>query len=459
MKWALASAVTLVVAGTLLSTPSVASGVASEEATSLRESRSSIQAIPWCSSEGQRNCIESVEYLLDGEWQIAPVAEVGPDGAVVHSTPGLIHEFGRTLIRAEAFERYDIDGNQHPAYQLQIQSRPFGKVLWEPLIALCDASKEMQGNPQPGTDPCIRAPWLADTAYRMTFRSSRFQPILAMTSVMDVETAYEAIPGGVRFSLAGRPGASQWRLGWGPGEKSDRVDAVTRGWEGLITDARGANGLGSGCANLGIVNAYSNGGGGRMPEWDAQTGSLSFGVSGRHFAPDGSIYRGMAEIVVPGALARCLWKVDPRQTARMEVEVYTENGEEAAGTKSISYDAKADLVKMIAIDFTYSQKQITARPTPIAALPGKKSCNITNTVCVTIDRARKSAEVLLAKVTGVSEVIAVALRGTREAGPQVGAPVNRGKASLTVKLAGSKSKGQTWVVRTPSTFISSFHIG
>jgi hypothetical protein len=459
MKLALASAVTLVVAGTLLSTSSAASEVASEQVTSLREGRSAIQAIPWCTSEGQWNCVESVEYLVDGQWQTALVAETPSWGGAVLDSPGLTHEMGRTQIRAEAFERYDVDGTEHRAYQLQLQAWPHGKILLDPVFPFCDASKEGQGNPVPGTDPCIRGPWLAETSYRMTFRSSRFQPILAMASMRGMDTTFEEIPGGVRFSLGGSPGASQMTYGWGPGAEADKVDAVSYEWAGLITDARGRNGVLAGCKGLGIVTAHSNGYGGQMPEWDAKTGSLSFGVGGRHYAPDGSLYRGRAEIFVPGPLARCMWKVDPRQTARMEVEVYTENGEEAAGTKSIAYDSDADLVKMIAVDFTYSEKQIAARSTPIDAKLGVRSCDPVRSVCVTVDRARKTAKVSVSKVAGASEVVAVALRGTREEGPQVSASVKKGKASLTVKLSGGKSKGQVWVVRTPSTFISSFQVG
>ena len=456
MKRALMSVATLAVMATALAAPSMASG---ESDSSIRGERKAIQAVPWCASEAQWNCIESVEYLVDGQWQMAVVAELPPWGGAVLDSPGLTHEMGRTQIRAEAFERYDVDGTEHPAYQLQLQAWPHGKVLLDPAFPYCDASKEGQGNPQPGTDPCIRGPWLAETSYRMTFRSSRFQPILAMTSMTEMQTNFEEIPGGVSFSLSGRPGASQMTYGWGPGADADKVDAISYEWAGLITDARGVNGLGGGCAGLGIVTAHSNGYGGQMPQWDSKTGSLSFGVGGRHYAPDGSLYKGRAEIFVPGPLARCMWKVDPRQTARMEVEVYTENGEEAAGTKSIAYDAQADLVKMIAIDFTYSRKEIAARPTPITAAPGKKACDVGKTVCVTVDRIRKSAKVSVAKATGSTEVVAVALRGTREDGPQVEAPVKNGKASFTLKLSGSKSKGQVWVVQTRSTFISSFQVG
>lgn len=459
MRHLLAPAVTLIVVGTILSSGSVAVGVTSDAVAEPREERDSMRAIPWCSTEGQWNCIESVEYLVNTQWQTAVVAASPSTGGAVLDSPGLTHEMGRTQIRAEAFERYDVDGTEHPAYQLQLQAWPHGKILWDPVVPYCDASKEGQGNPVQGTDPCIRGPWLAETSYRMTFRSSRFQPILAMTSVRDMETSFEEIPGGLRFSLSGSPGASQMTFDWGPGAKNDKVDAISYEWAGLITDARGANGLGGGCDGLGIVTAHSNGSGGRMPEWNPRTGSLSFGVGGYHYAPDGSLYRGRAEITVPGQLARCLWQVDPRQTARMEVEVYTENGEEAAGTKSIGYDVKADVVKLIAIDFTYSKKQVTARPTPIAAKPGQKACDVAKSLCVAVDRARKTATVTVSKVKGASEVTAVALRGAREDGPQVGASVKNGKASLTVKLSGAKSKGQVWVVRTPSTFISSFQVG
>jgi hypothetical protein len=57
-------------------------------------------------------------------------------------------------------------------------------------------------------------------------------------------------------------------------------------------------------------------------------------------------------------------------------------------------------------------------------------------------------------------VVAVALRGSREDGnTQVTGRVNKGKASFSVPLSGAKSKGQVWVVRTQSTFISSFQVG
>jgi hypothetical protein len=210
---------------------------------------------------------------------------------------------------------------------------------------------------------------------------------------------------------------------------------------------------------MGLASAYSNGNGGQMPEWDARTGSLSFGVSGLHYEPNGTVYKGEAQVFVPGALARCMWKVDPRQTARMEIEVFSENGEEVAGTKAISYDAKLDLVKLIATNFTYSEKQIVARPTPLAAAPGKKVCDSKRVTCVQVDRSRKGAKVTLTKVKGTSQVLAVALRGTREdGGTQVSAQVKKGKATISLKLAGAKAKGQTWVIRTPSTFIASFEV-
>jgi hypothetical protein len=417
-----------------------------------------IRALPWCVDSAEWNCIESVEYMLDGEWRTAEVVALASWGGAVLETPGLSHEEGRTQVRAEAFERYDIDSDVHPAYQVQLQAWPFGNVKWDPPMYMCDASH--QGNPIPGTDACTRAPWLADVPFRMTFRSSRLIPILAMTSVLEATTSYEEVDGGVRFALAGRTGPSQWTLGWGDAEKLDRFDGLTYEWAGLITDARGANGLGANCQGLGIVTARSNGGGSRMPEWNAQTGSLSFGVGGRHYSPDGSVYKGQADIFVPGQLARCLWKVDPRQTSRMEVEVFTENGEESVGTKSIGYDVDADLVKMIARDFTFSQKDIVARPTPLAASPGKAACDSTRTTCVTVDRTRKTAKVMLTKVKSASEVVGVALRGTEEDGrTQVRVAVRGGKAVLTVKLNGKIAQGQVWIVRTPSTFISSFQVG
>jgi len=425
--------------------------------------RKDVRPVLWCQSATDLDCIESVEYKIGDEWQATTVAEVvdwGGKPVAVLDTPGLVHEVGRTQIIAEAFERYDVDGNVHPAYQLQIQSWPQDNgdsVVWDPPINRC-----VDGNPEDptGTDPCWRAPWLAEANYRMTFRSAKLQPILAMANITEMGTSYEAVPGGVRFSLSGRPGPSQWVLDYAVAEQTDTFDGVTYEWGGLITDARGANGLGADCAGLGITTAYSNGNGGQMPQWDSRTGSLSYGVRGFHYAPDGKVYRGMAEIFIPGELARCLFKVDPRQTARMEIEVFGEDGGEIAGTKSIGYEVKEDVVKMIAIDFTYSQKQIVARPTPTLARPGKKACNAAKTVCITVDRSRKAAKVSVTKASGSSQVIAVALDGAKENGrTQVRGSIKKGKATLALKLAGTTSKDQVWVIRTPSAFLASFQVG
>ena len=411
--------------------------------------------LPPCAGPDSMNCIESIEYLLDGEWRTgALLPHDGPDTPFTYGygTPGLVHEAGRTAVNAGLIERDDVNGPPYAAYQFQLQAHPHGTdVLWDPPINRCE-----NGDPgKPGTGPCWRAPWLAETDYRFTFRTNTLVPIFARSSAIGLTVSVEEIAGGRRVAVTGRPGPGQFWID----EKADRAEAITYEWEGFIADARARNGVLAECQGLGVATAYSNGNGGFMPEWDARTGSLVFGVTGLHYGPDGKVYRGRAEVLVPGPLARCIWRVDPRQTARMEVEVYTENGEESAGTKSIAYDDKADLVKMIAIDFTYSEKQIAARPTPIDAKPGKKACDVTNTVCVTVDRARKSAKVSVAKVMGASEVRAVALLGTREDGPQLKAPVKKGKASFTVRLPGAKSQGQVWVVRTPSTFISSFQVG
>lgn len=415
--------------------------------------------LPHCATPQAMNCIESIEYAVDGEWQTGTLlAHDGPDTpqTYTYETPGLIHEGGRTAVNAALVERDDINGPPYAAYQFQLQSWPQDEVLWDPPINRC-----VEGDPSKptGEDPCWRAPWLADTSYRFTFRTSTLVPIFVQSSVVDMSTTIAEMSGGLRVSLEGKPGGSQWVLDYDVAERDDRFDAVTYEWGGFFSDARAKGGSLAECQGLGIATAYSNGNGGQMPEWDGRTGTLSFGTGGFHYGPDGKVYRGRAEIFVPGDLARCMWKVDPRQTTRMEIEVFGDDGGEVAGTKSIGYDAKADLVKLIAIDFTYSQKQIAARPTPVKAKPGKKVCNAAKTLCVTVARSRKTAKVSVAKVKGASEVLAVALRGTREDGKPVNASVKKGKATFTVKLSGAKSKGQVWVVRTSSTYLGSFQVG
>ena len=438
-----------------------ASAVVPADAAPAVDGRDAIRSVLWCFQPTDANCIESLEYVVDGEWRTATVAEVkdwGGKPIAVLDTPGLTHEAGRTQVVAEAFESDNINGPEFPAYQFQLQSWPQDtQVLWDPPINRCE-----NGDPSKptGTDPCWRAPWLAETPYRLTIRTTSLVPIFVQSSVADAVTVITDIPGGRRISLAGKPGPSQWVLDYQVADRTDQFDAVTYEWGGFMTDARALGGSLAECQGLGIATAYSNGNGGDIPQWDSRTGTLSFGTRGFHYGPDGSVYKGRAEIFVPGPLARCMWNVDPRQTARMEVEVYTENGEEAVGTKSIGYDVQADLVKMIAIDFTYSKKQIAARPTPVTVAPGKKACNVAKTMCVSVDRSRKTAKVTVSKIKGASSVVAVALNGNREDGrSEVTVPVKKGKASVTVKLAGAKSKGRVWVLRTSTTFISSFQIG
>ena len=407
--------------------------------------------LPGCTTPEQMECIEGVDYLLDGQWQsaVGPLTvktiesddgngniEYGQD-LTYFDTPGLLHAEGAGQVAPQLIVSPNINGPEFPAY----------KVALQPVA--------VEGDRYQSVDPT----GLQRTTYRLRFRTSELQPIFSQMTTVGAITTMEAIAGGLRVSLTGEPGPSQFVKDYAVSDRTDTFDAVSYEWGGFLSDARFADPGGT-CVGLGLVTAYSNGNGGQIPQWDRRTGSLSFGTGGYHYGPDGKVYRGRAEVTVPGALARCLWQVDPRQTSRIEIEVFGDGGEEVAGTKSINYDASADVIRMIAIDFTYSEKQIVARPTPIDAKASKQACDPSKIVCVTVDRARKSAKVSLAKVKGVSSVVAVALDGNREDGrTQVTAPVKKGKATLTVKLAGSMSKGQVWVVRTPSTFIGSFQVG
>jgi len=425
-----------------------------------------------CTSADSMNCIVGIEYQLDGEWvdAVGPIPietiasddgqgniEYGPT-SYVFETPGLVHEGGRTQVLPELIERDDINGPPYAAYQVQLQAYPHGTdVVWDdPALSRC-----VNGNPaEPtGSDPCWRAPWLADTYYRYTVRTSTLIPVFAQATVVDMATDVKEIPGGLQISLSGKPGASQWILDHDEARRNDRVDAITYEWGGFFTDVRAKGGSLSQCQGLGIATAYSNGNGGQIPEWDAKTGTLSFGTDGLHYAPDGSVYRGQAEVFVPGPLARCMWNVDPRRTARMEIEVFGDGEVEVAGTKSIAYDEKQDLVKLLAYEFTYSEKEIVARPTAVPVVLGKKACDPSKSMCVTIDGKGKSAKVRVSGLGKIKDVFAVALAGADEVpSTTVRAKVKKGKASLTIRLSGALSKGQVWVVRTASTYVSSFKV-
>lgn len=407
--------------------------------------------LPGCTTPEQMECIEAVAYVLDGQW----VSAAGPlivktiesddgNGNIVYGsdltyfdTPGLSHAEGAGQVTPQVIVSPYINGPEYPAYKFALQP-----------VAVEDGRYR-------SVDPT----GLQVTTYRLTFRTSNLQPIFSNLTSVGAQTSVESIPGGLRVSVSGEPGPSQFVGDQGVADQTDRFERVSYEWYGFLSDARFADPSGS-CVGKGIVTAYSNGYGGQLPEWDRRTGSLTFGTNGYHYGPDGKVYRGRAEILVPGELARCLWQVNPRQTSRIEIEVFGDEGEEVAGTKSINYDAGADVIRMIAIDFTFSEKEIVARPTPVAAKAGARACDVAKTMCVSVDRSRKAAKVTVSKIKGASSVAVVALNGNREDGrSEVTVPVKKGKASVTVKLAGAKSKGQVWVLRTSTTFISSFQVG
>jgi hypothetical protein len=430
--------------------------------------------LPACETADAMNCIESIEYLVDGQWRTG-ILKVGrwttgevPNGNPIYGdpyyeyeTPDLLHEGNRTSVAAMLVERDDVNGPPYSAYEFNLEAWPNDmNLFWDPPVNRCTTGSFLM----PGTDPCPRQPWLADTEYRFTFKTSTLSPIFSTSGVIGLTTTVEEVEGGLRVSIMGRPGPSQFRINrdspfWTEAD-ADRSPGIAYGFSGLLPDARGRGGILSECQGLGIGTAYSNGTSSLLPEWDARTGSLSFGTNGLHYGPDGKVYRGEAEIMIPGPLARCMWKVDPRQVARMEIEVFTENGEEAVGTKSIAYDADDDVVRMVATNFTFSRKDVVARPSPLAAMSGKRSCNATKTLCVTVDKERKTAKVSLSKVKGAQDVTAVALRGKSEdSSTRVSIPVRSGNASITIQLSGKKAKGQVWVLRTSKAFISSFQVG
>ena len=59
--------------------------------------------LPPCAGPESMNCIESIEYLLDGEWRTGMLLpHDGPDTPFTYgyATPGLVHEAGRTAVNA-----------------------------------------------------------------------------------------------------------------------------------------------------------------------------------------------------------------------------------------------------------------------------------------------------------------------------------------------------------------------
>lgn len=407
--------------------------------------------LPACLTPEAMECIEAVDYVVDGQWVSAPGPFIvktiessdgqgddtvyGPD-KVYFDTPGLTHVEDAGQVAPNVIISPGINGPEFPAY----------KVLLQPISV------------RDGVYSDVPPDGLQRTQYRLSFRTAQLQPMFSKVGMVDAETSVEPIEGGLRVSVAGEPGPSQFVADYDEADRTDTFSGLTYEWGGFISDARFAD-PGGRCVGKGIIAAYSNGHGGWPPEWNRQTGSLSFGTGGYHYWPNGKVYKGRAEVTVPGPLAECLWGVDPRRTARVEIEVFSDEGEEVAGTKTVNYDAEEDVVRIIAIDFTYSKKDIVARPTPLLAKAGKKSCTADKTLCVTIDRKRQSAKVTVSEIKGANEMFAAQVAGAREIGKARSAAVKKGTASFTLGLNGAGSRGQVWILRTASTFVSSFQVG
>jgi hypothetical protein len=112
---------------------SLLTGPASADAPVLVEPKTQLQPshelnpafkrveLPACQTADSMNCIESIEYLLDGQWRTG-ILKVGrwttgedPDGNPIYGdpyyeyqTPGLEHEGGRTSVVAMLVERDDV---------------------------------------------------------------------------------------------------------------------------------------------------------------------------------------------------------------------------------------------------------------------------------------------------------------------------------------------------------------
>ena len=217
-------------------------------------------------------------------------------------------------------------------------------------------------------------PALESQSFRMVFRLSWLDPAWAQSSLFQSNLKIEKIAGGSRLMIEGKAG-DRARFECTPGVKCNvnsrtRADYISNIWSADIMDKNDLN-FKYECSQFGYPFISGNMSSLSTPSWDGSNFSLQ--ISGPHFRPDGNLYLGYYEAILPEAYLKCLWERNVKTLSSfLRIEVLDENGVEKVATTTLGSQNGNLIIK--AYNFTYSRPKIRLVPKSRAVQSSLMSC-------------------------------------------------------------------------------------
>ena len=342
---------------------------------------------PACTSDRQLDCVESIDLMerngdivkgsVSARGDRVPIERAEPgstqwgfvNGTGYYQTdtwrlPGLRQEYGTEFIRP-------LIQLVTPGLKVNSQGRvskwPSGlKVELIPGTAADSQNDDdMRVACPPSTTPCAKIPSFSpDQRLRVAVRTSWLRPAYANTTLRDFKVAVTPLPGGgSRIVASGvplpMPGFFDFIDVDVNGQPREQFDYVQHTWLVDFIDAWDPD-FPKDC--LGEVFPYVSSNAWRQsePYWDPDTDQLTFMVSAPHRGPDGRVFRGYYDALLPGDMAKCLWGENPRRLASLlEIEITEDDGETQVATTSAGFTRGN--VRVNARNFHFSSPTITLK--------------------------------------------------------------------------------------------------
>lgn len=319
---------------------------------------------PACTSPTQLDCVESID-LVEGRGEIVKgtVSATGDRVPIERAEPGsskwgfvtgtgwyqtdtwrvrgLRQEYGTEFIRpliqlVTPGVTYNSRG--------QVYTWPSGLKI--ELIPGTAADSQDDGDMKvpcpPSTRLCDKIPSFdPDQRLRVVVRTSWLKPGFANTTLRDFNVNITPLSGGGSRIIASglplpAPGFYDF-IDVIDGQPREQFDYVQHSWLVNFIDAADPD-FPKDCLREDFPIVSSNSWISGEPYWDSQARQLMFTVSAPHLDADNKVFRGYYDAVLPGDVARCLWRMNPKRLAgRLEISVLEEDGQSQVATTSVGY--------------------------------------------------------------------------------------------------------------------------
>jgi hypothetical protein len=95
------------------------------------------------------------------------------------------------------------------------------------------------------------------------------------------------------------------------------------------------------------------------PQFNTETGQLSYRIASTHFDAQGKINTGSFNLVISQNFAKCLWAINPENLTKASVQIVYEDGTPVIGTSTLG--VKNGWVYLNVENFTFSSPTISVK--------------------------------------------------------------------------------------------------